>query len=98
MSLIKVDPKLLKTLSHEVSDGVGVAREVNRSHDEMASHAAHAGHSGVAEGIADFLKDWSYGCGHLVDDADHLASLLRHAGEIYIDMDDQVAKANRPTH
>ncbi|HVX45399.1 MAG TPA: type VII secretion target [Mycobacteriales bacterium] len=96
MSLIRVDPDALKTLSREVSDGVGVAREVNKSHDAMAAHAAHAGHSGVAQGIADFLNDWSYGCGNLVEDADQLATLLRHAGAIYIDVDKEVAQANRP--
>jgi hypothetical protein len=96
MSLIRVDPKLLAKLSREVSDGVGVAREVKKSHDAMAAHAAHAGHSGVAQGIADFLNDWSYGCGNLVDDADQLATLLRHAGAIYVDTDREVAMANRP--
>lgn len=98
MSLIRVQPEVLKALSREVSEGVGVAREVDKKHDDMAAHAAHAGHSGVAQGIAEFLHDWSYGCGHLVDDADQLATLLQHAGAVYIDVDEEVAKGNRPAH
>jgi hypothetical protein len=98
MGNIEVDPATLQGLAHGLHDGAAVAREVQKHHDRLATHAARGGNPLVVFSATSFLSQWSYGCGCLAADAEGMAERLRTASALYVRNDKESARAVEHEH
>jgi hypothetical protein len=93
VSYIEVDPQLLAQTGARLRDAVAVATEVSQRKGELTALASSAGHDPLADTVAEFMSRWAHGLGCLVEDATTLASMLTDAGQVYVDVETQIAQA-----
>lgn len=95
MALIDVNPGDLLTAAGRVENVLPASRSLVARLQTSTSTAA-VGRADAANAIDTFLGRWRTGLSHLNADAEHLATLLRKAGEVYEAADRAVAQAASP--
>ena len=96
MSLIEVDPELLRLTGTRLREAVTLATEVAAEKRTLAGLADDAGHAGLTEAVHTFLSTWAHGLGCLVEDAETLAAMLADSGAVYLDVESAIAGAASP--
>lgn len=80
---LAVDVTMLTTTAGDLRRAVGVAAEVAERRGELTALVGDAGSDTLAAAARDFVGEWGYGMGLVVDDADKLATMLASAAETY---------------
>jgi hypothetical protein len=92
MAFLEVDPTELLTTATRIESALPIAQE-SSAHGVLAASASASGRGDVTNAIESFLGAWSYGIGLMNADAQHLAELLRLAGQAYTDAEAKIGAA-----
>ena len=92
---LEVDVGVLAAAADNLHEAVGVAREVADHSGRLTSLVGDYGTPEVAEAATEFVRQWGYGMGLVVDDAEALARMLRAGADAYRQVDAGIADAFR---
>jgi hypothetical protein len=92
MAFLKVDPEELSGAAATIDNALPVGFEIS-SGSPLGASAEAAGRRDVSSAIGSFLDAWSYGIGLVNADAQHLAELLRLAGDAYAHAETTIGSA-----
>ena len=80
---LTVDVTMLSDTATNLRQAVGVAAEVAERKGELTSLVSDAGSATLAGAAREFVEQWGYGMGLIVDDAETLATMLGTAAEVF---------------
>ncbi len=93
MSLIKVDPQVLRVLAASLNSAVNDIQQVVTNNAALDGLITNAGSELVTAAASEFLSAWTYGLRFLQQDAQTLTNLLNQAGDYYTDTDESIGTA-----
>lgn len=89
---VDVDPRLLTDTAARLRAAVSVAREVSEHRSRLSGLLVACGADRVESAGDDFLGQWDYGMGLIVDDAERLATMLEASAATYQAAEDRIAR------
>jgi hypothetical protein len=89
---LDVDTGLLTDTADRLWAAVSVAREVSEHRGRLSALMVGCGSGGLESAADDFLGQWGYGMGLIVDDAEELATMLKAAAATYQEVEDRIAR------
>lgn len=87
-----VDPRLLTDTAVRLRSAVEVAREVSEHRSRLAGLLVACGSDRLESAGDDFLRQWGYGMGLIVDDAEGLATMLEAGAATYQEVEDRITR------
>ncbi len=92
---LRVDVGMLTDTATNLRQAVGVAAEVAERRGELTSMVSEAGSAALADAAADFVKEWGYGMGLVVEDAEKLATMLAAGADAYAQAEQSIIEGLR---
>lgn len=89
---LEVEVATLRDTAANLRDAVGVAREVADEKASLTSGADDCGSPKLSSAVSDFVEEWSYGMGLVVEDAEKLAEMLEAGARGYAQHEESIAK------
>ena len=89
---VDVDPRLLIDTAARLRAAVSVAREVSEHRSRLSGLVVACGSHRLESAAGDFLGQWGYGMGLIVDDAERLATMLEAGAAAYREVEDRIAR------
>ncbi len=87
-----VDPRLLTDTAVRLRAAVEVAREVSEHRSRLSGLLVACGSDRLESAGDDFLRQWGYGMGLIVDDAEELATMLEAGAATYQEAEDRITR------
>ena len=88
---LEVDPSLLHDTATHLRDAVAVAREVAEDRGRLGSLVAGCGTARARVAAEQFVEEWAYGMGLVVEDAERLAEMLEAGAAGYAGVERAIA-------
>ena len=83
---------MLDSTARQLSQAVGVAREFADNRGHLTAMVEECGSARLRSAVEHFLGRWGYGMGLVVEDAEHLTSLLETGAEAYRQTEESIAR------
>jgi hypothetical protein len=80
---LDVELATLQAAAAKLRDAVGVARAVAEERASVTAGAEDCGSAKLGAALSDFVEEWGYGMGLVVEDAEKLAKMLEAAAAGY---------------
>lgn len=89
---LEVDPGLLTATAARLREAVAVARDVAERRRALTGLLTACGSARLESAGTDFLGEWGYGMGLIVEDAERLAGMLEAGALAYLRVEDTIAR------
>lgn len=89
---VDVDPRLLTDTAARLRSAVSVAREVSEHRGRLSGLLVACGSNRLESAGDDFLGQWGYGMGLIVEDAERLAEMLDAGAATYEAVEQRIVR------